>query len=81
MVKTLTITMEKDDPLFQNISRKEFSVTRYHSLDILQSTMPSCLQVLSRTSDDQSIMIFKQPGKIHLRFTVPPRIPLALSMA
>jgi anthranilate synthase/aminodeoxychorismate synthase-like glutamine amidotransferase len=49
--KTSSIT-HNGDKLFSNIS-SPFTATRYHSLAIEPKSMPSCLQVIARSEDNE----------------------------
>ncbi len=44
-----------ETPIFQDIP-KEFTATRYHSLVVNKTNLPSCLKVTSYSKDDDEIM-------------------------
>lgn len=60
--KSSEIKVEKESILFQGLG-KQFKVGRYHSLVIDSSTIPKCLSVTSRSSDDGEIMSIEHKTK------------------
>ena len=46
------------DYLFKGLP-SEITVGRYHSLSLVQDTLPECLEIISRSKDDREIMAVK----------------------
>ena len=46
------------DYLFKGLP-SEITVVRYHSLSLVQDTLPECLEIISRSKDDREIMAVK----------------------
>jgi len=53
--KTSQIEISRSTPIFDKLP-SEFRATRYHSLTIDQNTIPSIVQVTSRSLDDNEVM-------------------------
>ncbi len=49
-------TLDQSCPLFRGCST-EISVARYHSLAVLEETLPDCLQVIARTQDGEIMAV------------------------
>lgn len=47
-----------DDKIFEGLGSK-ISVGRYHSLSLVENTLPDCLEVISKAMDDGEIMAVK----------------------
>lgn len=47
-----------DDSIFESLS-DEISVGRYHSLSLVEDTLPECLEVISKAMDDGEVMAVK----------------------
>lgn len=55
--KSSKIKFNSDDPLFKNVD-KDITVGRYHSLSLLENSLPSQLEIIAK-SDDGEIMAVK----------------------
>ncbi|MBU3843949.1 MAG: aminodeoxychorismate/anthranilate synthase component II [Candidatus Anaerobiospirillum pullicola] len=53
--KQSEVLLNTQCPLFQGLPEKT-PVARYHSLSVVENTLPESLQVVSRTTDDQEVM-------------------------
>ena len=60
--KTSQIKVSDANVLFQNLPN-EFTQTRYHSLTVNQQNLPSCIEVTSKSLDDNEIMSLKIKDK------------------
>ena len=47
-----------DDSIFENLDN-EISVGRYHSLSLVENTLPDCLKIISKAMDDGEVMAVK----------------------
>lgn len=55
--KSSQISLE-EDPIFKGLSN-EITVGRYHSLSLLEDTLPDSLKVISKAKDDGEVMAVK----------------------
>lgn len=55
--KSSRISLE-DDPIFNGLSN-EITVGRYHSLSLLEDTLPDSLEIISKAKDDGEVMAVK----------------------
>ena len=60
--KTSQIEVTKENLIFQGLP-KEFRETRYHSLTVNKENLPDCIEVTSRSLDDDEIMSLQIKGK------------------
>jgi anthranilate synthase component 2 len=60
--KTSQIKVSKENILFQDLP-SEFTQTRYHSLTVSQTNLPSVVQITSKSMDDDEIMSLKIKDK------------------
>ncbi len=60
--KTSQIAVTKDNIIFHGLP-KEFRETRYHSLTVNKDNVPDCIEVTSRSLDDDEIMSLKIKDK------------------
>ena len=47
-----------DDPIFEGLS-DEISVGRYHSLSLVEDTLPDSLEIISKANDDGEVMAIR----------------------
>lgn len=50
-----TMHIIKKDPIFEGL--QDFPAARYHSLAALEETMPECLEILAKSSDDEIMAV------------------------
>ena len=63
--KTSKVKVLEDTAIFKDLPN-EFTQTRYHSLSVEDSSIPSCIKVTSRSTDDNEIMSLEiQDKKIY----------------
>jgi anthranilate synthase component 2 len=55
--KSSRISLE-NDPIFNGLSN-EITVGRYHSLSLLEDTLPDSLEIISKAKDDGEVMAVK----------------------
>ena len=60
--KTSTVAKLKETPIFNDVS-DNFTATRYHSLVVDKSSLPSNIEVTALSSDDSEIMALQIEGK------------------
>ena len=60
--KTSQIEVTKENLIFKGLP-KEFRETRYHSLTVNKENLPDCIEVTSRSLDDDEIMSLQIKGK------------------